>query len=46
MLIGALDAGCPLVFFDAIRVKIRDEGFVCNKAAIACGGHDVLRPGA
>ncbi|MCA3271016.1 MAG: hypothetical protein ING09_04220 [Roseomonas sp.] len=46
MLIGALDAGCPLVFFDAIRVKIPDEGFVCNKAAIACGGHDVLRPGA
>ena len=27
-------AGCgyPLVFFDAIRVKIRDEGFVRNKA--------------
>ena len=22
----------PLVFFDAIRVKIRDEGFVRNKA--------------
>jgi transposase-like protein len=27
-----------LVFFDAIRVKIRDEGFVCNKAVcIALG---------
>ena len=22
----------PIVFFDAIRVKIRDEGFVRNKA--------------
>jgi putative transposase len=33
-------AGClyPLVFFDAIRVKIRDEGFVRNKAVyIALG---------
>jgi putative transposase len=27
-----LDAVFPLVFFDAIRVKIRDEGFVRNKA--------------
>jgi len=27
-----LDAVYPLVFFDAIRVKIRDEGFVRNKA--------------
>src|SRR4051794_17495823 len=27
-----LDACFPLVFFDAIRVKIRDEGFVRNKA--------------
>ena len=27
-----LDAYYPLVFFDAIRVKIRDEGFVRNKA--------------
>ncbi|MER8910481.1 transposase [Mesorhizobium sp. M0854] len=26
------DAVYPLVFFDAIRVKIRDEGFVRNKA--------------
>ncbi len=26
-----LDAVYPLVFFDAIRVKIRDEGFVRNK---------------
>jgi len=27
-----LDACYPLVFFDAIRVKIRNEGFVRNKA--------------
>ena len=27
-----LDPVYPLVFFDAIRVKIRDEGIVCNKA--------------
>ncbi|KRB85315.1 transposase [Sphingomonas sp. Root710] len=27
-----LDSCYPLVFFDAIRVKIRDEGFVRNKA--------------
>src|SRR6187401_2938844 len=27
-----LEAVYPLVFFDAIRVKIRDEGFVRNKA--------------
>jgi putative transposase len=27
-----LDAVYPLVFFDAIRIKIRDEGFVRNKA--------------
>ncbi len=27
-----LDICCPIVFFDAIRVKIRDEGFVRNKA--------------
>jgi putative transposase len=33
-----LDAIYPLVFFDAIRVKIRDEGFVRNKAVyIALG---------
>src|SRR3546814_5051952 len=33
-----LDACYPLVFFDAIRVKIRDEGFVQNKAVyIALG---------
>ena len=41
-----LDAGYPQVLFDAVRVKIRDEGFVRNKAALACGGHDALRPGA
>lgn len=27
-----IDAAYPLVFFDAIRVKIRDEGMVRNKA--------------
>lgn len=33
-----LDACFPLAFFDAIRVKIRDEGFVRNKAVyIALG---------
>lgn len=33
-----LDALYPLVFFDAIRIKIRDEGFVRNKAVyIALG---------
>ncbi len=33
-----LDSCYPLVFFDAIRVKIRDEGFVRNKAVyIALG---------
>src|SRR3954452_22737107 len=33
-----LDTCFPLVFFDAIRVKIRDEGFVRNKAVyIALG---------
>src|SRR5271155_900614 len=33
-----LDATYPLVFFDALRVKIRDEGFVRNKAVyIALG---------
>ena len=33
-----LEAGYPLVFFDALRVKIRDEGLVRNKAVyIALG---------
>ena len=33
-----LDPVFPIVFFDAIRVKIRDEGFVRNKAVdIALG---------
>jgi putative transposase len=27
-----LDLYYPLVFFDAIRIKVRDEGFVRNKA--------------
>lgn len=30
-----LDAICPVVFFDALRVKIRDEGLVRNKAVYA-----------
>src|SRR6201987_2059312 len=38
-----LDALCPVVFFDALRVKIRDEGLVRNKAvyvalALSCAG--------
>ena len=43
-----LDVCYPLVFFDAIRVKIRDEGFVRNKAvyiALAIlpdGGREIL----
>ena len=31
-----LDVCYPLVFFDAIRVKIRAEGFVRNKAVYIC----------
>ena len=35
-----LEASYPLVFFDALRVKIRDEGLVRNKAVyIALGVH-------
>ena len=43
-----LDAVYPLVFFDAIRVKIRDEGFVRNKAVYIAlgilpdGGKEIL----
>ncbi|GBR25593.1 IS256 family transposase [Komagataeibacter nataicola] len=33
-----LDTCYPLVFFDAIRVKIRDEGFVRNKAIYMAPG--------
>lgn len=33
-----LDACYPLVFFDALRVKIRDEGFVRNKAVYVALG--------
>jgi putative transposase len=33
-----LDALYPIVFFDAIRVKIRDEGFVRNKAVYVALG--------
>ena len=39
-----LDICYPLVFFDAIRVKIRDEGFVRNKAIYIALG--VLPDGA
>jgi putative transposase len=39
-----LDAGYPIVFFDAIRIKIRDEGFVRNKAVYIALG--VLPDGA
>ncbi len=39
-----LDACYPIVFFDAIRVKIRDEGFVRNKAVYIALG--VLADGA
>src|SRR3954466_11428521 len=35
---GPREAPCPLVFLDAIRVKVRDEGLVRNKAVhIALG---------
>jgi len=39
-----LDAGWAVVFFDAIRVKIRNEGLVSNRAVylaigIRCSGH-------
>lgn len=43
-----LDACFPLVFFDAIRVKVRDEGFVRNKAIYIAlgilpdGGKEIL----
>jgi putative transposase len=43
-----LDAMFPLIFFDAIRVKIRDEGFVRNKAIYIAlgilpnGGKEIL----
>lgn len=30
-----LDAVYPIMFFDALRVKIRDEGHVRNKAVIS-----------
>jgi putative transposase len=35
---GPLEAVYPLIFFDALRVKIRDEGLVRNRAVhIALG---------
>ena len=41
---GSLDTVYPVVFFDALRVKIRDESVVRNKAvylalALDCEGH-------
>jgi putative transposase len=47
-----LDACFPLVFFDAIRVKVRDEGFVRNKAVyialglLADGTKEILGSGS
>ena len=44
-----LDAVYPVVFFDAMRVKIRDEGLVKNKAvyvALALLGCGSSRPKA
>ena len=36
-----LEALYPLIFFDAIRIKVRDEGTVHNKAVyVALGGRD------
>ena len=32
-----LDSMLPVVFFDALRVKIRDEGLVQNKAIYGVG---------
>ena len=41
-----LEASYPLVFFDAMRVKIRDEGMVRNKAVyIALASRQIGRPG-
>lgn len=37
-----LEATCAIVFFDALRVKIRDEGLVRNKAVYLAIG---MRPG-
>ena len=44
----SLHTVCPLVFFDALRVKIRNESIVKNKAvhlalALDCGGHKHVR---
>ena len=42
-----LDATYAIVFFDAIRVKIRNEGMVNNRAVylaigVRCSGHEIL----
>ncbi len=36
-----LDDVYPIVFFDAIRLKIRDDGRVCNKAVYLAIGVDI-----
>lgn len=36
-----LDPVYPIVFFDALRVKVRDEGLVKNKAVYVALAHDV-----
>lgn len=38
-----LDETYPIVFFDALRVKIRDEGLVRNKAVLPGSGHPSRR---
>src|SRR4051794_23064442 len=40
-----LEAAYPLVFFDALRVKVRDEGLVRNKAVhiALCQAEPLLR---
>ena len=37
----SLDEVYPIVFFDAVRMKIRDEGRVINKAAYLAIGVDM-----
>ena len=36
----------PVMFFDALRVKVRDQGTVCNKAVYLALGHHAGRPQA
>ena len=37
----SIDEIYPIVFFDAVRMKIRDEGRVVNKAAYLAIGIDI-----